>query len=156
MVVSLAPVGYFMPIFSFLFVFVLIYALLAKTKVLVDNNAVSLMISLMLSSFFIFNASLVRLVQTSSAWFVVFLVCMFLIITLLSFTHGKIDNIINKNVAWAILAVIILIFVISSSYVFNWAVNWSTLNVWAHKDWFGFIVLLIMAAIVSKVLVGNK
>lgn len=156
MAASLATLGYFMPIISFLFVFVLIYALLAKTKVLGDNTSVSLMISLMLSAFFIFNASLVELVQTSSAWFVAFLVSMFLAIILLSFTHGKIDKVMNQNVAWIILGVVILIFVISSSYVFNWAINWSTFNDWANNDWFGFIVLLIMAAVVSKVLVGKK
>lgn len=156
MVVSLAPIGYFMPIFSFLFVAVIIYAILAKTKVLGDSNAVSLMLSFILSSFFIFNASLVEFVQTSSAWFVAFVVCMFLIIVLLSFTHGKIDKIINQNVAWLILGILILIFVVSSSYVFNWAVNWTLLKNWAHTDWFGFILLLLMAGVVSKVLVGKK
>lgn len=152
MVASLSPIGYFMPIVSFLFVFVLIYALLAKTKVLGDNKAVSLMISLFLSTFFIYNASVVELVRDSSAWIVAFFVCIFLIVLLISFTHGKIDKIMNQNVAWAMLVVILLIFVISSSFVFNWAINWATLENWAHTDWFGFILLLIMAAIVAKVL----
>ncbi len=152
MVASLSTIGYFMPIISFLFVFVLIYALLAKTKVLGDNSAVSLMLSLMLSAFFIFNASLVELVRMSSAWFVAFFVCIFLFVVLVSFTHGKLDKIMNPSMAWVMLAVLIIIFVVSSSYVFNWAINWSTLRDWAHKDWFGFVLLLVMAAVVSKVL----
>jgi hypothetical protein len=156
MVASLSPVGYFMPIVSFLFVFVLIYALLQKTKVLGGEKFVSLMISFFLSTFFIYNASLVEWVQNGSAWVIAFFVCLFLIILLVSFTHGKVDVIINKGMAWAILALVIIVFVISSSYAFNWAINWSTLKVWAHTDWFGFVLLLIMAAVVSKVLVGKK
>jgi hypothetical protein len=152
MVVSLAPLGYFMPIFSFLFVFILIYALFIKTKVLGDNQAVSLMLSLMLSAFFIFNASLVELVTNASAWFVAFFVCIFLIVVMLTFTHGKIDKVMNKQMAWVLLAVVIIIFVVSSSYVFNWAVSWGTLKDWANTDWFGFILLLVMAGIVSAVL----
>ena len=156
MVASLSVIGYFMPVVSFLFVFVLIYAVLVKTNILGNNKAVSLMISFLLASFFIYNASLVEFVKTSSAWFAVFFVCIFFIMMLITFTHGKADKIMNPSMAWVLLALLIILFVVSSSYVFNWAVNWTTLKDWAHTDWFGFILLLVMAAIVSKVLVGKK
>jgi hypothetical protein len=153
MVAVLSPLGYFMPIISFLFVFVLIYAVLVKTNILGKNNAVSLMISLMLSAFFIYNASLVEFVKTSAAWFVIFFICVFFILLLITFTHGDgIKKIMNPSMAWVMLAILVIIFVVSSSYVFNWAVNWTTLKDWAHTDWFGFVLLLVMAGIVAKVL----
>lgn len=152
MVANLSVIGYFLPVISFFFVFVLIYAVLNKTGILGKNNGVSLMISFMLSAFFIYNASLVEFVKTSSAWFVVFFVCIFFIMLLITFTHGKVDKIMNPSMAWVLLALLVVVFVVSSSYVFNWAVNWTTLKDWAHTDWFGFILLLIMAGIVSAVL----
>lgn len=150
--VVLSTLSYFLPIISFLFVFVLIYALLVKTKILGDNNSVALMLSFFLSAFFIFNASLVEFVQVSSAWVVAFFVCLFLIITLLSFT-GKWGDLMNKNMGYAVLGILIVIFVVSSSYVFNWAVNFQTVRDWSETRWFGFTLLLVMAGIVSKVLV---
>ena len=42
---SVSVLGYFMPIFSFLLVFIVVYALLVKTKVLGDNQPVMLFIS---------------------------------------------------------------------------------------------------------------
>jgi len=51
-VVSLSAVGYFMPIFSFLLVFIVVYALFAKTKILGDGPAVMLFVSFILSIVF--------------------------------------------------------------------------------------------------------
>ncbi len=155
--VDVSTIGYFMPIISFLFVFVLIYALLIKTGILGENNAVALMISLFLSSFFIFNASLVEFVRVSSSWVVVFVVCLFFILTLLSFTHGKgLDKLIGNKVALAVLAVLILIFVISSSYVFNWVINFGFFKSLGESKWTGLVVLLIAAGVVGKVITSSK
>lgn len=153
MVANLSVIGYFLPVISFMFVFILIYAVLVKTQILGKNNGVALMISFALAAFFIYNASLVEFVKTSSAWFAVFFVCIFFIMLLITFTHGKgIEKIMNPSMAWVLLALLVVVFVVSSSYVFNWAINWTTLKDWAHTDWFGFILLLALAGIASRVL----
>ncbi len=153
MAVDLSGVNFFMPVFSFLFVFILVYAILAKIKIFGDNPAVHLFISFLFAIFFIVNTSLVDFVKFSSAWFVVFLICIFLMIVLVSFTHGNFDAIAKPWVAWVLVGALIGFFIISSSFVFNWAVNWAKVWEWCNSDWFGFVLLLIIAAIVSWVLV---
>jgi len=54
--------------------------------------------------------------------------------------------------AWVLLALLIGFFVISSSYVFNWALNWEVLEDWFDSDWFGMVLLLAIAGVVSAVL----
>jgi len=151
---SVVALSYFMPILSFLFVFVLVYALLKKADILGDSEVVMLLISFVLAIFFIVQASLVDFVNFSSAWFVVFLVCVFFILVLVGFLGGDALETItgNKAVAWVLLAALIIFFIISSAYTFNWAVNWETVWDWAYTDWFGMVLLLIVAGIVSWVI----
>jgi len=75
-----------------------------------------------------------------------------MILFMIAFTHGKIDVVMKPWVAWAILVLLIAFFVISSAYVFNWATNWDVIRSWAYTDWFGMVVLVIIAAFVSWML----
>jgi hypothetical protein len=152
MVVSVGAVGYFVPIFAFLLVAIVVYALLRKTGVLGGSEGVSLFISLLLAAFFVVEASLIDFVQFSSAWFAVLVIGVFFLLVVLAFLPGKNPlGFLTKSdwFSWVMLGVIIAFFVITSAYVFNWAVNWSMLGDWANSDWFGMILLLIIAAIVA-------
>lgn len=151
--VSLAGLSFFMPVLAFLLVFVLVYALLAKTKVLGEEKFVHLLISFILAVFFIIQVELVDFVQFSTAWFTVFLVCIFLILVLISFTHGKLDDLQKPWVAWVLVVALIVFFIISSAFTFNWAINWDLL--WkngAQSEWFGMVLLVVIAVVVSWVL----
>ncbi len=157
MAASLSVIGYFMPIFAFLLVFIVVYALLAKTKVLGESPAVMLFISFILSSFFIVEVSLVDFVQFSSAWFGVIVVGLFFLIVILAFVPGiKIGEFFGKGnwFAWVLLGGMILFFIFSSAYIFNWVVNWGLIQSWFSTDWFGMILLLIIAAVVSSKIKG--
>jgi hypothetical protein len=150
--VDVSAIGYFMPIFAFLLVFIVVYALLAKTKVLGESPAVMLFISFILSSFFIVEASLVEFVQFSSAWFGTIVIGLFFLIVILAFVPGiKIGEFFGKGnwFAWVLLGGMILFFIFSSAYIFNWVVNWELIQSWFSTDWFGMILLLIIAAVVS-------
>jgi len=149
---SVSAIGYFMPIFAFLLVFIVVYALLVKTKVLGDSPAIMLFISFILSSFFIVEASLVEFVQFSSAWFGTIIIAMFFLIVIVAFVPGiKLGEFFGKNdwFAWVLLGLMVAFFVISSAYVFNWVVNWGMVKSWFDTDWFGMILLLVIAGIVS-------
>ena len=154
-VADVSAIGYFMPIFAFLLVFIVIYALLVKTKVLGESPAVMLFISFILSSFFIVEASLVDFVQFSSAWFGTIVIGLFFLIVVIAFIPdinvGKFFG-ANNWFAWVLLGGMILFFIISSAYVFNWVVNWGMLKDWFDSGWFGMILLLVIAGIVSFVL----
>ncbi|MFH1238332.1 MAG: hypothetical protein ABIH79_00295 [archaeon] len=149
---SVSAVGYFMPIFAFLLVFIVVYALLFKTKVLGDNQAIMVFISFILSGFFIVQTSLVEFVKFTSAWFVVGVVMIFFLITLLGFLPGKTPfEFLSKGnwFSWVVFGVLIVLFIISSSYIFNWVVNWGLVQEWFSSEWFGMILLLVIAAIVA-------
>jgi hypothetical protein len=151
---DLSSLSYFLPIFSFLLVFVLVYALLVKTKILEGSQFVSLFISFILASFFVVNASLVDFVQFNAAWVAVFAVCLLFILVLIGFVSGDALKTVtsHKAVAWVLLGLLVVFFVISSSYIFNWAVNWTLVNDWFQTDWWGLVLLLIVAAVVAKVI----
>ncbi|VVB80736.1 Uncharacterised protein [uncultured archaeon] len=158
MVVSLSPLLTVMPVVAFLFVFILIYALLMKTQVLGDNKFVALFLSLIVAVFFIVNTQLVSFVQINVSWFVVFAVCLFLIFTFVGLA-GK-DALkevsTHKGVAWMLLGILIIVFVVSSSYVFNWVLNWDMIKGWFDQPWFGTVLLAIVAFFVARVLIGVK
>ena len=152
MVAPMSAISYFVPIFAFVLVFVVIYSLLAKTKVLGERHGVMVFISFILASFFIVEASLVEFIRFNSAWFAVGVVCVFFIIMLLGFIPGiEVGKFLgNKNwFAWVLLGLIFAFFIISSAYVFNWVVNWGVLQHWFSADWFGLVLLLVIAAVVA-------
>ena len=152
MVASVSAIGYFVPIFAFLLVFVVIYALLAKTKILGDAPAVMLFISFVLASFFVMQASLVDFIQFSSAWFGVIVIGVFFLLLLLAFLPGDSPlSFLTKNdwFSWVMIVVILVFFVISSAYVFNWALDWGMVQDWFRSDWFGMVLLLVIAGVVS-------
>jgi len=138
---------------------IVIYALLIKTKVLGDNYIVAIFISLILAGFFIVEASLVEFIKFSSAWFSTGVVLVFFILLLLAFLPGKepLEFLTKGNwFAWVILGAIVALFIVSSAYVFNWALNWGMIQDWFHTEWFGMILLIIIAIIVSVVLAKSK
>ena len=149
---SVSAIGYFMPIFAFLLVFIVVYALLVKTKVLGESPAVLLFVSFILSSFFIVEASLVEFVQFSSAWFGTIVISLFFLIVILAFIPGiDLGAFFGKGnwFAWVLFVLLVGFFVISSAYVFNWVVNWGMIKSWFNTDWFGMVLLLVIAGIVS-------
>jgi len=149
---SVSAIGYFMPIFAFLLVFIIVYALLHKTKIIGDNGPVMLFVSFIISSFFIVEASLVEFVQFSSAWFGVFVFVVFFALAILAFMPGKepLSFLTKKDwFSWVLLGLILAFFVISAAYVFNWVINWEMVGDWFYTDWFGMVLLLIIAGVVA-------
>lgn len=153
---SVSAMSYFMPIFAFLLVFIVLYALLKSTKVLGDSEAIMLFISFVLSSFFIVEARLVELVQFAASWFGVIAVGIFFLVLLVAFVPGlDIGKFFGGEKGWfgmVVFGLMVAFFIISSSYVFNWAVNWGMVRDWFNTDWFGMVLLLVIAGIVSFVI----
>jgi len=151
-VASVSVLGYFVPIFAFLLVFIVVYALLAKTGILGGSHAVMIFISFILAAFFVVQASLVEFVEFTSAWFSVLVIGLFFLLVVIAFLPGKEPlGFLTKNnwFSFVVLGGIIALFVFSSAYVFNWAVNWELVRTWFRGDIAGMILLLIIAAVVS-------
>ena len=152
MAAVISAIGYFLPIFAFLLVFIVVYAMLKKTTILGENEFVMLLISFILASFFIVQASLVEFVQFTAGWFGVGIIALFFLLVIIAFLPGdKAPKIFEGN-AWfgyVLFGLMIIFFIISASYVFNTAVNWALVKTWISTDWFGMILLLLIAGIVA-------
>ncbi len=117
MALDISGLSFFMPVFSFLFVFLIVYALLAKFKILGESKLINVLISLIVAIIFMSFSSLKLYVQTIIPWFVVLLVVVFLVLILGFFTSK--DWSPKSWLAWIIVIVLLAIFLLSAIKVFN-------------------------------------
>lgn len=158
--VYVGSISYFLPIFAFLLVFIVIFAILKRSVVLGENDGVNLFISFILASFFIVESQLVDYVAFTSSWVGVFVVILFFLLLTIAVLPGKDPfEFLGKNnwFRWVVMVLMIVFFIIASSYIFNWAVNWDYFWDKTDSDWFGFILLIVIGGAVSWILTrGNK
>src|SRR3989344_6721774 len=119
MAIDISGLNFFMPVFSFLFVFVIIYALLVKTKVLGGSGFVNVLISFIISIVFMSVSSFELYVRTILPWFVVLVVIVFLILMLVGFSTGSLDKILKSKFSWIIVGLLVTVFLVSAIKVFN-------------------------------------
>ncbi len=80
MPLDISGLNFFMPVFSFLFVSLIVYLILFKTKILGEGKFLLLLVSFIMAIIFLSFSSLELYVQTIVPWFVVLLISVFLII----------------------------------------------------------------------------
>ena len=119
MPIDISGVYFFMPIFSFLFVFLIVYAILARTKILGEAGFVNLLVSFIMAIIFMSFSSLELYVKTIVPWAIVLLVSVFLVLLLAGMSTKELDKIMTKKFAWSIIIILIVIFLISAIKVFN-------------------------------------
>lgn len=152
MAVSVTGIGFFIPIFAFLFVFVVVYAMLKKTEVLGTSDFIMILISFILASFFILQASLVEFVRFTSAWFSVGVIALFFLLVGISFLPGDKSPKIFEGKAWpgyVVLGLMIMFFIVSAGYIFDLAVNWQRMSGMFDNDIFGAVILIVIAVVVA-------
>ena len=119
MAIDISGIFFFMPVFSFLFVLLIVYAILHKTKILGESGFVNIFISLIIAIIFMSFSSLELYVRTILPWFVVLLVVVFLILLIAGLSTKQLDKIMTQGFAWFFIAVLIIVFLIAAIYVFN-------------------------------------
>jgi len=119
MAIDISGIYFFMPVFSFLFVFLIVYAILIKTKVLGDSQFVNLLVSFIMAVIFMSFSSLELYVQTVIPWFIVLFVVIFLVLVIYGLSTGKLDGIAKTWFGWIVVILLIVIFLIAAIRVFN-------------------------------------
>lgn len=154
--IDLTPVSYLLPVFSFVLVFVLVFAILKKTEILGDNNFINALISLIMAVIFISFSDVRGYVEQVSPWFVVLVVAMFFVLLLGGFMLAKdIGEIARPATAWVFIGLLALIFLAVGYEHFNLTSNSVFLDV---KDFFlekkvsGSILLGIVALVVGIII----
>lgn len=111
-------IEYFLPFFVFIFVTVIMWALLEKVQFFSKGNPANLIISFTLGVLFILVPELTEVISLATPWFVVFVIFLVLLILIFLFMGVKADFIAtvfggdkpNLVVVWSIIVVCFLIF----------------------------------------------
>jgi hypothetical protein len=147
---------YFLPLFSFLFVFVIIYAILTKTKVLGENNFANIFVSFVIAIVFATTAGTREYIETVTPWVVVLAICMFFILLVIGLSQQKIDAIMKPGFVWVFIILVLVIFLFAASNVFSSVMTpfWQNVQntISTQEKLVGGIGLLVIGALAAWVL----
>lgn len=160
---DLTGITYFLPLLSFLVIFIITFAVLNKTKI-IDNTLWEVFLSFVIATIFVSGLTVQNYILNIVPWFAVLLICLFLILVITGFI-GKDLTSWNKGFGIAFVIILIIGFLISAIIVFSSYLNPylpASLTATSIRDWFfssqvlGALFLLIVSFIVSWVLIKSK
>ena len=151
-----------LPIMAFLFVFLVTYAILAKTNILGGNNFVHLFISFLIAVAFVLSPGATEFTIMTIPWIGVLLVVLFCIILTFTLVRGNIEDIVKSPIIVVILVIVVLvIFLVSALNVFGPFFSQympgphqqpGLISFLINPSVLGGIIIIIIAAIASWVL----
>ena len=120
-ILDIGLLAYFSPAVVFLFIFVVLYAILQKIKILGDNQGINAVAALTVSLLFLFTSPAVELVTFITPWFVVLLVVIFATISMFLFMGAKPSDIAaeisSSGSVWTILIILLILLTIAITQV---------------------------------------
>lgn len=150
--VDLSAIQTFAPILAFLLVFTVVFAILAKTKILGESKFVNLLVSFITATLFVAVTSVRDYVVQITPWFAVFMVALFFILLLAGF-HGKIPEGLTKGVGVIAIVGLLLLFLVSAFFTFSSDPFVERVTDWVTRPRvYGALLLLVASAIVSFIL----
>lgn len=122
--IDLSGLGTFMPVFGFVLVFTVVYALLGKTKVLGDSKFVHIFVSFCISIIFLISTNAVEYVKVTTPFFAAFIISLLFIMLLVGMFKGDLGEFFKgKGFAIFLIVILIIIFVFSAIFVFAPVIN---------------------------------
>ena len=160
--INLSALEFFLPILSFLIVFVVTFVVLSITKVLGENKFIQVFISFMIATIFVSVASANKFVLTITPWFAVFIVVLAFVLVMLKFVGKEVDF-LHKGVGVVLVVGLLIIFLFSAFYVFSpkitpylpggSAAEGNTFTNWLYSPKvYGALLLLGISALVGWIL----
>lgn len=153
-VVDVSGLGYLLPIFSFLLVFIIVYATLNKTKAVGESNFVQLLTSFIVSTVFVLAVQPREYILNIIPWFAVLIVVAFLILALTGFIGGLEEW--GSGIGKGLVVLMLVIFLVIAYMIFSSSLKPIISSVTSSEKIFGAIVFLVISAVVSWVLVKSK
>jgi len=155
MAVDISGLEYYLPILSFLIVFVAVFAVLAKTKVIGENKWVQLFLAFLVATIFVTASGAREYVIKVTPWFAVFVILLFFLLALIGFS-GKV-GFLEKGIGVVFVIGLLVLFLVSAYFSFGEAVHFIEFKEWLFtpKVW-GALSLIVVSAVVSWILVKTK
>jgi len=164
---DVAGLEHFSSFFVFIFVWLVIYAILTYTKVFGTNKAISILIGLIIGIFVLFSPIASGIVQYIAPWFAIILIFVMLI-SVTSKMFGAADFESYTSLKWIVLVIIIITMIVGSlSYVREKIVipgeeegedidYEKTTNFFFHPKVLGMLFVLIIAVFTIALLAGKS
>ncbi len=159
---NLGFLEFFLPAFTFLFIFVLVYAVLDKFKLMGENKWLKLIASFSVALLFLFSKDTLRFVEFITPWFVVLVVLALFILSLFMFMglkEGDVEKTVKDPVVyWTVLVIIIILLIVAIGEVFTFVAPDSAtgqpptegLRAITHPRTLGALFILVIAAFAVK------
>jgi hypothetical protein len=114
---------YFIPVFIFLFVFTIFFAILQKTKILGQNSGIDALVSFSVAMLFMFVSDARQLITVITPWLVVLLVIIMALMLVFMFLGVKAETISEamseSGTVWTILIILVIGLIIAFTQVFG-------------------------------------
>jgi len=114
---------YLTPLFTFLFILIISYAVLDKFRLLGDNFAPKAIAAFSIAMIFIFSTRMLKIVNMATPWFILLIILGFFIIAMLMFMGVKQESITkivgSGSVVWPIIIVSLILFAIVITTAFQ-------------------------------------
>ena len=144
-----------MPLFGFLFVFTVMYAVLAKTKILGEGLGTNLIVALVFAIIFVSFAPGLAYVQTILPWFVVLIISLFFFMMIVGFSQKEMDKFMKPGIAWAFIGLLVVIFLWSAIVVFNPFIS-PAIERFTYDDRISGAALLFIVAAAASWIITRK
>ena len=154
----------FLPLFSFIFIWLILYAILQKSKLLGGKVVLDLVIGLIIALVAMFSGSTLEFVNTLIPWFVMLAIAAILVVFVSSsFLKEGVADVPPLKIIVMVLSLVIIVWSITVIFgpVFNpysagANSEWETLRTLFHPRVLGAIFILIVVARTIKLFVENK
>ena len=165
MVVDVSGIAYFAPIWSFLIVWAISYAVFAKTKIIGENNTFIVFVAFVIASIFVTVGGLRQYVLTVVPWAAVLIVSAAFVLALMGFV-GSSDS-VKKGAGLVLVVIFAIVFLVSGIFVYSSVIgpylpgssmsapnsDIKTITDWLYSGRVsGAVLLIIASAVVSWIL----
>jgi hypothetical protein len=149
-------IEFLLPIISFLLVFIIVYAVLAKYKLLGDKIWIDLFVAFLVATVFLMATGAREYLINITPWFGVFIVTLAFLLVLVGLA-GKTPEWMTKGIGIVFVVGLLLLFIISAFFSFSKTYALSAIWGWITTPRIlGALILLIVGGLVSWVLVKFK
>lgn len=150
--IDLSSIQNYFPILAFLLVFTVVFAVLAKSKILGESKFVNLLISFIVGVIFVGVTSAREYVIKITPWFAIFVIAFVFILIVMGFSE-KVPDALKKGIGVVFVIGILIIFLISAFYTFSSEPFIKQVSNWITKPGiYGAFLLIVVGAIASWIL----
>ena len=152
MAVDLSGIGYFNPIFTFVLVVVVIFAILNRTKIIGESSPIQAIVALVLGLIFASVTDVRNYMESVIPGFAVIVIALFFVIFLAAFGLKDMGAIMKPWLVWVFIGILAIVFIYQGYYHLNIPGNdaYVSISDWLHEGKVaGGLWLLIFAAITT-------